>query len=224
MSRDDMDGVDDRDRGGKTRRPRENVRHRPYPKEQNSPEAYDSPQHSLRVSGTEDARQVARKLAESCREGDPPALLTIGNTCINQAVKAIAISRQYLKDDAIDLAFQPAFRDEDRTKPFIAFYVSRQKPCSDEAKEDEVELAVASTSKPKVVAGAIAGKIRETKQVFLSAIGVDAVANAVLAIGNARLYLEEDNLDIRVQPEFVHIEKNGKQMNALRFFIIPQKV
>lgn len=36
--------------------------------------------------------------------------------------------------------------------------------------------------------------MREGKQAALVSIGVDAVANAVLTIGNARLYLEENNM------------------------------
>ncbi len=31
---------------------------------------------------------------------------------------------------------------------------------------------------------------------------MDAVTNAVLAVGNARLFLEQDNYDIRCEPEF----------------------
>lgn len=43
-------------------------------------------------------------------------------------------------------------------------------------------------------AGALAARVREQKQPVLTAIGVDAVSNAVLAIGNARLFLEQNNL------------------------------
>jgi stage V sporulation protein SpoVS len=42
--------------------------------------------------------------------------------------------------------------------------------------------------------GALAARVREGKRVSLVAIGVDAVSNAVLTIGNARLYLEENTL------------------------------
>jgi hypothetical protein len=42
--------------------------------------------------------------------------------------------------------------------------------------------------------GALAARVRESRQPVLVAIGVDAVANAVLAVGNARLFLEQNNL------------------------------
>lgn len=45
-----------------------------------------------------------------------------------------------------------------------------------------------------VLAGALAARIREGKHAALISIGVDAVANAVLTIGNSRLYLEENNM------------------------------
>jgi hypothetical protein len=32
-----------------------------------------------------------------------------------------------------------------------------------------------------------------------------------------RLYLEPDGLDIRARPEFVHVVKNGSELNALKF-------
>jgi stage V sporulation protein SpoVS len=49
-------------------------------------------------------------------------------------------------------------------------------------------------------------------------------ANQVLAIGNARMYLEEDSLDIRTFPEFVHIMKNGAELNAVRFNITAERI
>lgn len=57
------------------------------------------------------------------------------------------------------------------------------------------------------------------QRVCLAAMGVDAVTNAVLAIGNARLYLEQDGLDIKVQPEFEHVEKDGEQRTALKMHV-----
>lgn len=48
-------------------------------------------------------------------------------------------------------------------------------------------------------------QVREGTSVVLTAMGIDSVANTVLAIGNARIYLEENRLDIKVQPEFVKV-------------------
>lgn len=78
---------------------------------------------------------------------------------------------------------------------------------------------VSGQSKHATVAGAIAGKVREAKNVYLTAMGIDAVANTVLAIGNARIYLENDKLDIKVQPEFEKVMKEGGERNVLRFIV-----
>ncbi|GIL89555.1 hypothetical protein Vretimale_1888 [Volvox reticuliferus] len=182
-----------------------------------------TPQNAIKVGGTQDAKDIAHRICESCRVGEPPALLTIGGQSINQAVKAIAIARADLSKEGLQLSFQPAFRHTDRTKPLIAFYVAKersQRPHSTQG--DDVTLTVASGSKIVPVAGAIAGKIRENLKISLMAIGVDAVTNAVLAVGNARLFLEQDNYDIRVEPEFEKVEKNGQLMTSMKLSLIAE--
>lgn len=190
-------------------------------------EDFDSRSKSfIKVSAASNVKAVAGKIAHSCRDGDPPAILTIGPSCINQAVKSVAIARGYLEPDGWDVAFQPAFRDTDRSRPSIALYLAKQKPQPKRTtkRDDEVELPVSGNSSPPTVAGALAARVREQKEVALTAIGVDAVSNAVLAIGNARLYLEQDNLDIRALPEFVHVRKNGNELSAVKFVIIIEQI
>jgi stage V sporulation protein SpoVS len=70
-----------------------------------------------------------------------------------------------------------------------------------------------------VVAGALANRVRDGSVPSLTAIGVDAVANCVLAIGQTRLYLEKDGRDVRALPEFIRIKKNGEDWNAIKFHI-----
>lgn len=53
--------------------------------------------------------------------------------------------------------------------------------------------------------GALAARVRENKRPILTAIGVEAVTNAVLAIGNARLYLDKDKLVRRVLSVYVRV-------------------
>jgi stage V sporulation protein SpoVS len=47
----------------------------------------------VKVSATGNVKQVAGKISHTCREGDAPATLATGTTCINQAVKAICTAR-----------------------------------------------------------------------------------------------------------------------------------
>lgn len=51
-------------------------------------------------------------------------------------------------------------------------------------------MPVAGSTEPAVVAGALAARVRDNVDVYLSAIGVDAVGNAMRAICYARIYLE----------------------------------
>ncbi|KXZ52124.1 hypothetical protein GPECTOR_10g753 [Gonium pectorale] len=178
----------------------------------------------IKVSGKGNVKAVAGKIAHSTREGDPPAALCIGAESINLAVKAIAISRTYLAADQWDLTFQPAFRDADRSKKSLALYMARTKVRAPISQIPDVEMPISSQSKPQVVAGALAARIREQRSVCLTAIGIDAVSNAVLAIGNARLYLEQDRKDIRAMPAFVQVHKNGRDLNAVKLTLIVENI
>lgn len=183
----------------------------------------DTPKNSIKVSGQTDVNRLAQQICSTCRSDEPPALLTIGNNSINQAVKGIAVARVELKNDGLDLSFQPAFRHVNRTKPLIAFYLSVSN-AGRPSNHIQDELTVAGHSKITNIAGAIAGRVREDKHVVMTAIGVDAVTNAVLAAGNARVFLEKDSMDIKVQPEFTKLDKNGQEINALRFAILSEVI
>lgn len=63
------------------------------------------------MSANSNVKGVAGKVAHTCRAGDAPAMLAIGSSCINQAVKAIAIARGGRRagaDGASRLACAPA--------------------------------------------------------------------------------------------------------------------
>lgn len=68
---------------------------------QQPPSMPGAAQGFVKVSGTSDPRKVAGKLAHTCRENPAPAMLTIGNSCINQAVKAICIARGVCADTLV---------------------------------------------------------------------------------------------------------------------------
>lgn len=175
----------------------------------------------VKVSAGSNPKGVAGKVCHTCREGDAPAMLTIGSSCINQAVKAICIARGYLAKDsnAVDLTFQTAFREGGtQEKPSVALYLAKH-PISWVPTPNTMEMQVSASSQPTVVAGALANRVREGAVPCLTAIGVDAVANCVLAIGHTRLYLEPDGKDIRSRPEFIHVLKNGEDWNAIKFHI-----
>lgn len=84
---------------------------------------------SLKVSAKSNPNAVAGALAALMREGQPAELQAIGAGAINQAVKAVAIARSYLKGSGIDVVCTPSFitvtiAEEERTG--IALAVERR--------------------------------------------------------------------------------------------------
>jgi stage V sporulation protein S len=65
----------------------------------------------LKVSAHSNPNSVAGALAGVMRENAAAELQAIGAGAINQAVKAIAIARSYLRDGGIDLVCVPEFTD-----------------------------------------------------------------------------------------------------------------
>ncbi len=65
----------------------------------------------LKVSAKSNPNSVAGALAAVLRERESAELQAVGAGAINQAVKAVAIARSYLKAAQIDLACVPSFID-----------------------------------------------------------------------------------------------------------------
>ncbi len=80
-------------------------------------------------------------------------------------------------------------------------------------------IKVAASSRSTAVAGAIAGVMREQRQVDVQAIGASAVNQAVKAVTIARGYLEEDGIDIICIPQFVEILIDGQERTAVRLHV-----
>ena len=130
----------------------------------------------------------------------------------------------YLTNDAIDLTFQTAFREGGTPeKPSVALYLAKH-PMGWPIAPNNVEMQVGGTSGVQVVSQALVQRVREGIVPCLTGIGVDAVTNCVLAIGHTRLALEADGLDIRARPEFIHVTKNGSDLNAIKFHIHVDKI
>ncbi len=120
----------------------------------------------------------------------------------------------------------------------IAFYMARQRAGPRIDVGEEVELTAMPNQKIVSLAGAIAGKVcaaaaaaaadchvlshgmcmqvRELKRVHLVAVGPDAVTSAVLAIGNARLFLENDKMDIKVGGGGIDKHRLGNGLTGAR--------
>ena len=80
-------------------------------------------------------------------------------------------------------------------------------------------LRVSGSSHPNSVAGAVAALLRSEGEVEVQAIGPHAINQSVKAIAIARSYLEEDELDLTMQPSFVKLTLQNEERTAVLFSV-----
>jgi stage V sporulation protein S len=85
---------------------------------------------TLKVSAKSNPNAVAGALAAVIRERENAEIQAVGAGAINQAIKAVAIARSYLKGSEIDVVCAPSFitvaiSDKERTG--ISLIVERRK-------------------------------------------------------------------------------------------------
>lgn len=80
-------------------------------------------------------------------------------------------------------------------------------------------LKVSSKSNPGLVAGAIAGVVRQGELPVIQAIGADAVNQAVKAFILSRNFLVNDGIEISFIPSFKEVEDNGNIMTVINFTV-----
>jgi stage V sporulation protein S len=84
----------------------------------------------------------------------------------------------------------------------------------------EVEmLKVSGHSKPGLVAGAIAGVVRQKGRVEVQAIGAGAINQAIKAVAIARGYLISGGIDICFIPAFIDIIINQEERTGIKLLI-----
>jgi stage V sporulation protein S len=83
-------------------------------------------------------------------------------------------------------------------------------------------LKIASNSKPKSVAGALAAVLREEGKAEMQAIGAGAVNQAVKAIAIARGFVAPSGVDLVAIPAFAEIEIDGEERTAIKFIVNPR--
>ena len=83
----------------------------------------------IKVSGTSRTSAVAGAIAGVFRENHHAEVQAIGAIAVNQAVKALALARGYLKEDGLEVVFVPEFVDveiEDKIRTAIKFIVDER--------------------------------------------------------------------------------------------------
>lgn len=80
----------------------------------------------IKVSGTSRTSAVAGAIAGVFRENKRAEVQAIGAIAVNQAVKALALAKGYLKEDGYEVIFSPEFVDveiDDKIRTAIKFIV-----------------------------------------------------------------------------------------------------
>ena len=82
-------------------------------------------------------------------------------------------------------------------------------------------IKVSATSRTSVVAGAIAGVVREHHRAVAQAIGAGSVNQAVKALVLATGCLRDDGIHVSCVPEFADITIEAKVRTAIKLVIEP---
>lgn len=179
----------------------------------------------FKVGAASNIKKVAGTIAHTCRNTtgkDVCRLVAGGEAAANQSVKSIALARQYLRLEGMDLSVLPCF------DPFGAIYleIRRHDVKAAETEEEKViekeqeeekkgdidpswGMKVAQRSNEYKLAGAIAETIRgekEGKGLRLMAQGMGAVMTAIKGLVHSRGYLLDDHLDCCFAPSFRQIQ------------------
>jgi len=180
----------------------------------------DDYENVLYVSQNSEAKPVAGKLNSIVLEGDAPQIYMMGNEATNVAVKAVAISRQNIRPEKIDLLVQPRFQRAEGSGPERDSYIfALRKGPTRMVIEPTDEMKISGSGDAGVIAGAISKKIASGERIALSCIGASAVNIAVKSVVIARKYMLDDAMDIGFRPEFAHFEIKGEEKVGIRFLL-----
>eukprot|EP00656_Telonema_subtile_P036947 TRINITY_DN4101_c0_g1_i5.p1 TRINITY_DN4101_c0_g1~~TRINITY_DN4101_c0_g1_i5.p1 ORF type:complete len:378 (-),score=73.74 TRINITY_DN4101_c0_g1_i5:399-1532(-) len=193
---------------------------------QGSPPESAVPHTELKVAATSEPKKVSKAITGRMEKnpGSPLTVLASGSASVNQAVKAVAIARQVLRDNETELVMSAAFPVASRSTS-VVFTLSTANVAVEAAAENSTSLTVKPASQAAKVAGAIAGRSREGEVVQLVARGKESVMVAVEALAAAVNYLEADDLQLLIAPRFIQSEQDngtGGKVTLMSFDILAQ--
>jgi len=170
--------------------------------------ASDNP--TLKVKGDSKPNSVAGAICNVVREsatGQPPAVVATGPAAINQAMKAIAIARKYLNEEAqpLDIIVTPCFEEDIRSSSRVCFELKKSRPIKGQVPTED-DLASKDKTDPYKLAGAMAGRLRDGESVACTTKGPVPVLIAVKAIALAQTYVAEEGMEVKFTVSIVDLE------------------
>lgn len=177
----------------------------------------------LSVSSKSNVKTIAGMIAHKTRESEAPILHAVGAFSTNQAVKAIAIARDFVIENNLDFIVEPSRIRDDTIRNLIELKLEKR-ALREPANVQYVELKCAATTDVVPLAGAIANNTRDGNRIRITAIGPGSVYHTVDAIIRARTFLEKDAVDIRFQPSFSVIDVKGDELSGVSFILFTQQI
>ena len=175
-----------------------------------------------KMGSNSNPRDVAMLIAAQARAPvDCPTLQAIGPQATNQAVKAIAIARTFLKESqSIDICVQPEFFHLEDGHTGLLLPIRKKMRRARTGEDEAQSLKAAGGTDAKVLAGAVSSFAREGRRMIVTAIGASAINQAVKAIAIARKNIEEEAIDLTCKPEFTEVNEG---VTALRMLLLVQQ-
>jgi stage V sporulation protein S len=107
--------------------------------------------------------------------------------------------------------------------PSVSLAIPRTADARPPAASGEVKaLKVSASSRPTLVAGAIAGMVRERGRAEVQAIGAAAINQAVKAVAIARGYMAPAGVDLVCVPGFIDVVVDAEARTAIRLVVEPR--
>ena len=172
-------------------------------------------------SGSNPRRRRYADRRAGARSVDCPTLQAIGPQAANQAVKAIAIARTFLKESqSIDICMQPEFFQLEDGHSGLLLPIRKKQRRARSGEDEAQSLKAASGTDAKVLAGAISSFAREGRRMVVTGIGAASINQIVKAIAIARKNIEEEAIDLTCKPEFTEVNEG---VTALRMLLLVEQ-
>jgi stage V sporulation protein S len=108
---------------------------------------------TLKVSSTSNPNSVAGALAGAVRRHHVATVTVVGAGALNQSIKAVAIARNHVRDDGLDLICIPSFTEVDidgAARPALVLRGEPRPAVGDLRATPEAEAAPANSTPRKV--------------------------------------------------------------------------
>lgn len=186
----------------------------------------------LYVTSESDVKTCAGAIAHAIRRGESPRLLCTGQWAINQAVKSLAVSREYLSSEGFDFKIYPTLQPDRERHDSIFLQVISSILYQEQPVLTHIGAQVLVSSKmakASKIGGKIAHTIRRGKRVVVRSIGAGAAWRFVQSLMLAKEFVRaDDNLDLSFRTQFVVIPQargvSDIDLNALQFHVYAEEI